>query len=44
MASASHLQLQEEIDIVKADILQAKQDLCAAEDTGDEKALAYHGK
>ena len=41
MSGASHLQLQEDIGTVKAKGQQAKQDLRAAEATGDEKAVAF---
>ena len=44
MSGAGQLELQEDIGTVKADIQQAKQDLRAAEATGDEKAVAFQRK
>ena len=46
MAAASQLQLQlkEELDAVKAEIQQTKQDLRAAEDKGDQNAVAFQRK
>ncbi|KAL0038413.1 hypothetical protein WJX77_005568 [Trebouxia sp. C0004] len=44
MSGASQVELQEDVGTVKADIQQAKQDLRAAEATGDEKAVAFQRK
>ena len=44
MSGASQLELQDDISTAKAEIQQAKQDLCAAEAKGDENTVAYQRK